>query len=54
MASGRLFINAFTPSMAILNVKKEDLIPKVDKLVGAAQFLEIAASATDMDVTLFI
>ena len=50
-ASGRLFIYACTPSMDMLNFKKEDLIPEVDKLVGAAQFLEIAA---DTDVTLFI
>lgn len=50
-ASGRLFIYACTPSMAMLNVKKEDLIPEVDKLAGAAQFLEISA---DANVTLFI
>ena len=50
-ASGRLFIYACTPSMGMFNIKKEDLIPEVDKLVGAAQFLEIAA---DADITLFI
>lgn len=49
--SGRLFVYACTPSMSMFNIKKEDLIPEVDKLVGAAQFLEIAANA---DVTLFI
>ena len=49
--SGRLFIYACTPTMAMFNVKKEDLIPEVDKLAGAAQFLDIAAGA---DVTLFI
>jgi len=49
--SGRLFIYACTPTMSMFNVKKEDLIPEVDKLAGAAQFLEIAA---DADVTLFI
>jgi len=49
--SGRLFIYACTPTMAMFDVKKDDLIPEVDKLAGAAQFLEIAA---DADVTLFI
>jgi len=50
-ASGRCFVYACTPTMAMFDVKKEDLIPEVDKLAGAAQFLEIA---TDADVTLFI
>lgn len=50
-ASGRCFVYACTPTMAMFDVKKEDLIPEVDKLAGAAQFLEIAA---DADVTLFI
>ena len=50
-ASGRCFVYACTPTMAMFGVKKEDLIPEVDKLAGAAQFLEIAA---DANVTLFI
>jgi peroxiredoxin family protein len=49
--SGRSFIYACTPTMNMFNIKKEDLIPEVDKLAGAAQFLEVAA---DADVTLFI
>jgi len=49
--SGRCFVYACTPTMAMFDVKKEDLIPEVDRLAGAAQFLEIAA---DADVTLFI
>ena len=49
--SGRVFIYACTSSMGMFNIKKEDLLSEVDKLVGAAQFLEIAA---DADVTLFI
>jgi peroxiredoxin family protein len=49
--SGFLKIYACTPSMEMFNVKKEDLIPEVDELVGAATFLNIAAGA---DVTLFV
>jgi peroxiredoxin family protein len=49
--SGLLKIYACTPSMEMFNIKKEDLIPEVDELVGAATFLNIAAGA---DVTLFI
>jgi len=37
--------------MAIMDVKKEDLIPEVDDIVGAATFLDIAI---DADVQLFI
>ena len=49
--SGLLKIYACTPSMEMFNVKKEDLIPEVDEMVGAATFLNIAA---DADVCLFI
>jgi peroxiredoxin family protein len=49
--SGLLKIYACTPSMEMFNVKKEDLIPEVDEMVGAATFLNIAAGA---DVCLFI
>jgi len=49
--SGLLKIYACTPSMEMFSVKKEDLIPEVDEMVGAATFLNIAAGA---DVTLFI
>jgi peroxiredoxin family protein len=42
---------ACSPSMAMFGIKREDLIPEVEEIVGAATFLEIAAKA---DVTLFI
>ncbi|MCW4049405.1 MAG: DsrE/DsrF/DrsH-like family protein [Candidatus Bathyarchaeota archaeon] len=34
-----------------MGIKKEDLIPEVDEIVGAATFLDIAM---DADVQLFI
>lgn len=37
--------------MEMSGVEKEDLIPEVEEIVGAATFLEIASTA---DVTLFI
>ena len=42
---------ACSPSMEMFGIKREDLIPEVEEIVGAATFLEIAAKA---DVTLFI
>lgn len=42
---------ACSPTMEMFSIKKEDLIPEVEGIVGAATFLEIAA---DADVTLFI
>ena len=42
---------ACSPSMKMFGIKKEDLIPEVEEIVGAATFLEIAAAA---DITLFI
>jgi peroxiredoxin family protein len=44
-------IYACTPTMEMFGTKKEDLIPEVDSMVGAATFLNIAAES---DVTLFI
>jgi peroxiredoxin family protein len=49
--SGKLTLYACTPTMEMFDVKKEDLIPEVDKLAGAATFLDIAA---DADITLKI
>jgi peroxiredoxin family protein len=49
--SGLTKIYACTPTIEMFGVKKEDLIPEVDSMVGAATFLNIAA---DSDVTLFI
>ena len=42
---------ACSPTMEMFGIKREDFIPEVEEIVGAATFLEIAASA---DVTLFI
>ncbi|UCB61105.1 MAG: DsrE/DsrF/DrsH-like family protein [Candidatus Bathyarchaeota archaeon] len=42
---------ACSPTMKMFGVKREDLIPEVEEIVGAATFLEIASTA---DVTLFI
>ncbi|MDH5448259.1 MAG: DsrE/DsrF/DrsH-like family protein [Candidatus Bathyarchaeota archaeon] len=49
--SGMLKIYACSPSMEMFGVKRENLIPEVDEIAGAAAFLEIATKA---DVTLFI
>jgi peroxiredoxin family protein len=37
--------------MEMFGVKREDLIPEVDELAGAATFLDVAA---DADVTLVV
>lgn len=44
-------IYACTPTMQMFGIKKEDLIPEIENLVGAATFLNIAAES---DVKLFI
>ena len=49
--SGQCKIYACTPTMQMFETNIEDLVPEVDKMVGAATFLNIAA---DADVTLFI
>lgn len=43
--SGLLKIYACTPTMEMFGIKKEDLIPEVDELAGAATFLNVAADA---------
>jgi peroxiredoxin family protein len=48
---GNVKIYACSTTMEIMGVKKEDLIPEVDDIVGAATFLGIAL---DSDVQLFI
>ena len=50
-ASGKVTLYACTPTMEMFNVKREDLIPEVDSLAGAATFLDIAA---DADISLKI
>ncbi len=49
--SGLLKIYACSPSMEMFSVKKEDLIPEVDKIAGAAAFLDVASEA---DITLLV
>ncbi len=50
-ASGLLKIYACSPTMEMFDVRKEDLIPEVDKIAGAAAFLDLAS---DADITLLI
>ena len=50
-ATGKLTLYACTPSMEMFDIKREDLIPEVDALAGAATFLDVAAEA---DITLKI
>jgi len=50
-ASGLLKIYACSPTMQMFGIKKEDLIPEVDEIAGAAAFLEIAL---DADITLLV
>jgi len=50
-ATGMLKIYACSPTMEMFGMKKEDLIPEVDEIAGAAAFLDIASTA---DVTLFV
>ncbi len=49
--SSKCKIYACSPSMEMFGMKKEDFIPEVDEIIGAATFLEIAAEA---DISLFI
>ena len=50
-SSGLLKIYACTPSMEMFGIKREDLIPEVDEMAGAATFLSVAA---DADVSLLV
>ena len=50
-ASGLLKIYACSSTMEMFGIKKEDLIPEVDEIAGAAAFLDIAS---DADITLLI
>lgn len=49
--SGMFKIYACSPSMKMFEVEREDLIPEVDDIAGAATFLEVASEA---DIQLFI
>ena len=48
---GETKIYACSTTMEMMDVKKEDLIPEVDDIVGATAFLDIAL---DADIQLFI
>ena len=50
-ASGLLKIYACSPTMEMFGVKKEDLIPEVDAVAGAAAFLDLAS---DADINLLV
>ena len=50
-ATGKLKIYACSPTMEIFGIRKEDLIPEVTDIVGAATFLEVASKA---EIALFI
>jgi len=50
-ASGLLKLYACSPTMEMFGVKKEDLIPEVDQIAGAAAFLDVAS---DADITLLV
>ncbi len=49
--SGLFKMYACSPTMKMFGIKREDLIPEVEEIVGAATFLDIASTS---DVTLFI
>jgi peroxiredoxin family protein len=50
-ASGLLKIYACSPTMEMFGIKREDLIPEVDKIAGASAFLDVAS---DADITLLV
>ncbi len=50
-SSGNVKIYACSPTMEMFGITKDDLIPEVDKIAGAAAFLDVAA---DADITLLI
>jgi len=50
-ATGMVKIYACSPTMEMFGIKKEDLIPDVDQVAGAATFLDLASKA---ETTLFI
>jgi len=50
-ATGMLKIYACSPTMEMFGIKREDLIPEVDEIAGAAAFLDLALTA---DLTLLV
>jgi peroxiredoxin family protein len=51
MEMGETHLYACSGTMELYGYKKEDLIPEVEKVLGAAAFIDIAA---DADITLFV
>jgi peroxiredoxin family protein len=49
--TGNVKIYACSPSMEMFGVTKENLIPEVDQIAGAAAFLDIAS---DADISLLV
>jgi peroxiredoxin family protein len=45
MEDGNVHLYACNMTMELMGIKKEDLIPEVEKVVGAAAFLEMADDA---------
>lgn len=43
--SGPVKIYAYTPTVQIVNIKKEELIREADEMTGATTFLDVAADA---------
>ncbi|MFX1466750.1 MAG: DsrE/DsrF/DrsH-like family protein [Promethearchaeota archaeon] len=43
--TGLVTIYACSPTMAVFGITKDDLIPEVDKIAGAAEFLDISMQA---------
>jgi peroxiredoxin family protein len=50
-ASGNVKIYACSPTMQMFGITKQDLIPEVDQIAGAAAFLDIAS---DADISLLV
>lgn len=48
---GNTHLYACSATMELMGLKKEDLIPEVEKVLGAAAFIDISV---DADITLFI
>jgi len=48
---GGVKFHACSPSMDMMNLKREDLIPEVDDMIGAATYLDLAS---DDAITLFV
>jgi peroxiredoxin family protein len=50
-ATGNVTVYACSPTMEMFGVTKDALIPEVDKIAGAAAFIDIAA---DADISLLV